>query len=253
MPVIYSSGQNVISEEETLFSRAKSLLQCTVCIGLGFLAGCQNQGGLVPEPEVSEQAMICDCKTSEFDEKPLLPAMLAPQVCPPVVQQVLVEPPLLTLVPKKKNKKAKKKISINDKLIIGRVEKVLVVSGQVLLKARIDTGAGLSSINGLDITNFGRDGHRWVRFALIHPKTKEKIYLERAVKRHVMIKQFGGKFQRRAVISMSLVLGTIEEKVDMTLTDRTGYVYQMLIGRNFLRDRAIVDVSDRFIAYTEVR
>ena len=136
-----------------------------------------------------------------------------------------------------------------EKLIIGRVEYVQLNPSQQVLKARIDTGAGLSSLNAVNLVPFQRDGKNWVRFNITDPKTKKIITLEKKIKRYVNIKQLSGDYQRRPIILMGLVLGSIEEQVELSLTDRSGYVYQLLIGRNFLRDRAIVDVSQKFITH----
>lgn len=136
-----------------------------------------------------------------------------------------------------------------EKRIIGRVEYVQLNPSRLVLKARIDTGAGLSSLNAVDLVPFQRDGKNWVRFNVSDPKTKKIITLEKKIKRYVNIKQLSGDYQRRPIIVMGLVLGSLEEQVELSLTDRSGYVYQLLIGRNFLRDRAIVDVSQKFITH----
>ena len=78
----------------------------------------------------------------------------------------------------------------------------------------------------------------------------ELITVERPIKRLVEIKQLAGESQRRPIVIMSLRLGSIEEQVEMTLSDRTDFVYPILIGRNFLRDRAIVDVSRKYVIKT---
>lgn len=133
----------------------------------------------------------------------------------------------------------------NDRLIIGRVETVLIAPEKIKLKARIDTGAGISSLHASNLIEFERDGKDWVKFTIPTSKT-ESIALEQPVKRFVAIKQHSGEPQRRPVVLMSLTLGPIHEQIEMTLTDRSDYLYDVLIGRNFLRDRAIVDVSKKF-------
>lgn len=133
-----------------------------------------------------------------------------------------------------------------EKLVIGRVEYVQLNPSEKILKARIDTGAGISSLNAIDLVQFQRDGKNWVRFNIIDPETKQPLAFEKKVKRYVTIKQLSGEDQRRPIIVMGLVLGSINEQVELTLADRSDYVYQLLIGRNFLRDRAIVDVSHKY-------
>jgi len=149
------------------------------------------------------------------------------------------------------------KLGQPGKYIIGRVENVFLPlddgsDTELKLKSRIDTGAGLTSMNAQELKEFERDGKTWVRFAVFEPKTDEPVFFERPVNHYVEIKQQGGKTQRRPVVSMSLKVGAIEEYMDVNLSDRSSYVYQVLIGRNFLRDRAVVDVSRRFIADDEL-
>lgn len=134
----------------------------------------------------------------------------------------------------------------DELLIIGRVENVWLLPDQLKFKARIDTGAGLSSMHAADLIEFERDGKRWVRFSVPASDTETMQY-ERPVKRYVSIKQHTGKPQRRPIVSMSIRLGNLEERVDFTLTNRKDYLYRILIGRNFLRDTAVVDVSRKFI------
>ena len=39
------------------------------------------------------------------------------------------------------------------------------------------------------------------------------------------------------------MVGAIRSKIDVNLSDRTDFEYPLLIGRNFLMDNMIVDVS----------
>jgi hypothetical protein len=59
----------------------------------------------------------------------------------------------------------------------------------------------------------------------------------------VLIKQHGRDPERRYVVRMWLTLGDIRSRVDVTLSDREDFEYPLLVGRNFLVDSAIVDVS----------
>lgn len=138
-----------------------------------------------------------------------------------------------------------------DKLVVGRVEYVVLSSNGLPIKARIDTGAKTSSLNALDLVEFERDGKKWVRFAVMNPATEEKVYFERKVQRYVRIKQMESDYQRRPVVKMGIQLGSIDEFIELTLTDRSDYVYQVLVGRNFLLDRMLVDVSQKYIAQSQ--
>lgn len=199
----------------------------------------------VPESAVAAPAMSCECPSIESIEDKAGPIVASPSApnslsmgpCPAVPATVVAASAV-----------APAPAAIDDLLIIGRVEFVAFENHPMLHKARIDTGAGLSSLNAQDLKKFERDGEPWVRFAVLNPETKEEVYYERPIKRHVRIKQLSGVPQRRPVVSMNMQLGSIEDQIDLTLSDRTGYLYQVLIGRNFLRDRVLVDVSRKFMS-----
>ncbi|MEP1596577.1 MAG: RimK/LysX family protein, partial [Halieaceae bacterium] len=50
------------------------------------------------------------------------------------------------------------------------------------------------------------------------------------------------------VISLGIVLGSIRQQAEFTLSNRSHLDYQVLIGRNILSDVMIVDVSETNIA-----
>ena len=52
--------------------------------------------------------------------------------------------------------------------------------------------------------------------------------------------------QRRPVVKLRVALGPIEQQREFTLADRSQYDYPVLIGRNFLRDVAVVDVARQY-------
>lgn len=133
-------------------------------------------------------------------------------------------------------------------LIIGSVEHVSIDATGVRARARIDTGAKTSSIHAENVVEFERDGKTWVRFNFDAEEEQEPIVLERRVARRVLIKRHGFDSQRRYVVKLGISIGEIEEVIQVTLSDRSDFEFPVLIGRNFLTDNAIVDVSKQFTA-----
>ena len=129
------------------------------------------------------------------------------------------------------------------KKIIGSVENIRLVPPNVVLKARIDTGAKTTSVDARDITPFERDGKEWVRFVIV--KGKKEYTIERKVIKTVLIKRHGTESQNRYVVKMRIILGKVSRLISVTLNDRDDYKYPVLIGRNFLRDFFIVDVAKK--------
>lgn len=137
----------------------------------------------------------------------------------------------------------------DSKTILGEIEYVHLDPPGLEFTARIDTGAQTSSLNAHDIVEFERDGKPFVKFNVIHPSTGERIELTRRLRRHVRVKERGDReSQRRPVVRMHVALANINEQINFTLIDRGRLKHQVLIGRNLLRDLAIVDVSKKFTA-----
>jgi hypothetical protein len=133
-----------------------------------------------------------------------------------------------------------------DLTIIGEVEHVSILPHNLKLKARIDTGAKGSSLSAADILQFERDGKKWIRFSIKHPDTKKTIEIESPLIRTVEIKRHDTDAQKRPVVKLSIRIGDKTFKSDFSLTDRSQFEYPILIGRNLLSNRFIVDVNRRF-------
>ncbi|MGD9663518.1 MAG: ATP-dependent zinc protease, partial [Porticoccaceae bacterium] len=137
---------------------------------------------------------------------------------------------------------------LDGKMLVGEVEKVRFDPPGVTYTARIDSGATGNSIHATNIVRFERDGEKWVRFELDSVDGKP-IVMEREVVRRVKVRQVEtNEFDRRLVVMMTMSLGSLTEQVELSLNDRSDMEYSVLIGRNFLRNNAIVDVSQEFIA-----
>lgn len=134
--------------------------------------------------------------------------------------------------------------------VIGAVEKVRVDPPGIHLDARIDTGATTSSIHADDRQEFERDGRRWVRFTLSEVSDEGLRHIELPVERTVLIKRHNAEAARRYVVRMWVTLGDIREHIEVTLADREDFEYSLLIGRNFLTDTALVDVSRQYLVPT---
>ncbi len=134
---------------------------------------------------------------------------------------------------------------VGEQIIIGAVEEVELPNHKISLTARIDTGATTTSINAQNIKKFERDGKKWVKFE-IHNETGKLVALEKPVTRMVNIKRHGAEDQIRYAVKLKLKLGKVNTVSEVTLADRSKFTYPLLIGRSFLTDMAIVDVSKEF-------
>ena len=151
--------------------------------------------------------------------------------------------------PEEETKMDKNIQTLDSKIIIGETEMVIITPPQVTLKARIDTGATTTSIDARNITAFERDSKKWVKFSVIKGGKEYKI--ERPIVKTVMIKRHGIEAQERFIIKMRVTVGDTTKLIDVSLTDRSDYKYPILLGRNFLKDYFIVDVSRSNILHTK--
>lgn len=131
--------------------------------------------------------------------------------------------------------------------IIGWVENVGVSQTNTILKAKIDTGADSSSLHCDCIVPYEKDGDLWVRFS-VTDVDGESVPYEKKIVGNVTVKRHFGNSQQRYVVRMGFCIGNVYAETDVSLVDRSGFNYDLLIGRKFLKDRFIVDPAKKFTA-----
>ncbi|MFH0826242.1 MAG: RimK/LysX family protein [Pseudomonadota bacterium] len=131
------------------------------------------------------------------------------------------------------------------KLVVGWVETVRILPGNLMIEAKMDTGADHSSIHVPEMTMFEREGRQWVRFGL-RDKEGKLVELERMVVRKARIKRHDSKNQQRPVVSLGICLGSLYREVEVNLIDRSRFKLPMLIGRSFMGDGIVVDPTLQF-------
>ena len=136
-------------------------------------------------------------------------------------------------------------------LVVGQAEYVVIADNVLTAKARIDTGATTTSLGAHDITPFERDGTRWVRFTIRDRVSGEEHAFEKPLSRMVEIKRHNASPDTRPVVRMPLTLGRVSATVEVSLNNRDAFDYPVLIGRNFMDGRIVVDVSKEYIALDE--
>ena len=148
-----------------------------------------------------------------------------------------------------KQLKADSGSKFQGKTVLGEEEWAYVTQAKGNFKARIDSGAATSSINAVDIERFERDGKKWVRFNLTHKKDGKAQVIEAKIVRIAKITQSSkpGVETERPVVKLHIRMGDISTHTEFSLTNRLHMEYPVLIGRTFLQDIAIVDVSASFI------
>jgi len=124
--------------------------------------------------------------------------------------------------------------------VVGRVEKVRISPGNLVLRAKLDTGAKTSSLHAPRITKFEKNGEDWVRFSVKNHRDEEAT-IERRIVRKARIKRKDREPEERLVILLGVCLGTRHREVEVNLVDRADFIYPMLIGRSFMIGHVLVD------------
>ena len=136
----------------------------------------------------------------------------------------------------------------DKKVTIGWIEKVRIFPGDLVMDAKIDTGADNSSINALNQEEFTKDGKKWIKFTLTN-KSDKPITIELPIVRIAKIKRRKTKTRLlRPVVLLGLCVAGVYREVEVNLADRDRFKYQLLIGRSFMRDRVLVDPSAKYTA-----
>ena len=139
-----------------------------------------------------------------------------------------------------------------DKLIVGAIEECsLPEFGIENLPVRIDTGAKTSSLHVDGIKQFRRDGSPWVSFH-IHPNihsVEETIACEAKVYDIRTIKSSNGSTDERIIVKTTLKLGGRSWTIQLSLSDRSEMTYLMLLGRQGMGRRVLVNPAETFLLH----
>ena len=117
------------------------------------------------------------------------------------------------------------------------------------IKVKVDTGARTSALHAFNLKTFTKEGVSWVGFE-VHPvqhSQAEAVYVEMPIVDWRKVKSSNGRSERRPVIRTVAVLGEHAWDVELTLTRRDLMSFRMLLGRQALSKRALVDVTKSYL------
>lgn len=117
------------------------------------------------------------------------------------------------------------------------------------IKAKIDTGARTSSLHARNLVEMERPDGLWARFT-VHPLQRRGLPAidcsARIVERRRVVSS-NGQAERRPVIHSRLRIGDMLYEIEITLTNRDEMGFRMLLGRQALRHRFIVDPGQSYL------
>ncbi|MBE9127317.1 MULTISPECIES: ATP-dependent zinc protease [unclassified Coleofasciculus] len=135
-------------------------------------------------------------------------------------------------------------------LIIGWRERITLPElGITDIKAKIDTGARSSALHAFDVETFQRNGKMIVRFK-VHPyqrDTHRTVTAEAELLEQRQVRNSGGHSQLRPVIQTMVELNGRRWQIELTLTNRDVMGFRMLLGRQAVRKRFLVDAGRSFL------
>lgn len=138
--------------------------------------------------------------------------------------------------------------------MVGLHEEVYLADFDLVLPAKVDTGADSSSLSAVNVERFRRDDQRWVRFDLAVDGVEAKR-IELRVSRVVRIQRRAADigdaevdYSRRPVVRLPICVGGRRAEVDFTLADRRRFRQPLLLGVSALRELAVaVDPETDFL------
>lgn len=125
--------------------------------------------------------------------------------------------------------------------------------GIPVIKAKIDTGARTSALHAFSLRPFREDGREKISFD-IHPlqhNTNQVVTCTADIIDQRPVTDSGGHQEMRYVIRTPITLGKRTWPIEITLTERDGMRFRMLLGRRAIRKRFTVDPARSFLVSGE--
>ena len=114
------------------------------------------------------------------------------------------------------------------------------------LKAKIDTGAKTSALHADEIEFITVKGKKFVRFSLETVEGKKK-YIQSRFLEEREIKSSTGQKTIRPVVKTTIRMGKSEFEIEITLINRDLMGFKMLIGREALNGRFLINPARSYL------
>lgn len=137
-----------------------------------------------------------------------------------------------------------------NKVIVGSEEWCSFPSlGIPTIKARVDSGAKTSALHAINIAPFIKEGENWVKFDInpIQNNVKTIIHCESPLIDKRIVKSSSGFREQRYVIKSEVEIGGSHWPIEITLTNRDSMGFRMLLGREAMSGRVLVDPEREYL------
>lgn len=117
------------------------------------------------------------------------------------------------------------------------------------IKAKIDTGARTSSLHAENIEIFEKSEKEWVKFSVdpVQNSSENRVSCCVELFEEREVKSSTGHIEMRPVIITDLHIGHRTWPIEITLTNRDSMGFRMLLGREALRNRCLVNPEKSFL------
>ena len=117
------------------------------------------------------------------------------------------------------------------------------------IKAKIDTGARTSALDVLSYELHEGEGGMTTTLRLaLDPRQREQIQeVVTPVLKMVVVCNSGGMRELRPLVETTLRLGPVVKKVKLTITNRAGMRFRLILGRKALEGDFVVDVARKYL------
>lgn len=118
------------------------------------------------------------------------------------------------------------------------------------VKAKVDTGARTSALHAVDIERFRRRGVDLLRF-VVYPQQrnhKKPVHIETEMHDERLVRSSNGESEYRPVVATPAVLHGEPFDIEITLTSRGHMGFRMLLGRQAVRRRFVVDPGRSYLS-----
>lgn len=119
------------------------------------------------------------------------------------------------------------------------------------LRAKLDTGARTSALHVEDYQELAAtdDGRPIVRFHVLTGRrdAPKRVEVVTDVVGHAIVRDTRARPEQRPIVRTRVTCGPLEVIADISLTDRTGMNFRLLLGRRALTGQALVDPAGSFL------
>ncbi len=147
--------------------------------------------------------------------------------------------------------RSKKRGPQNSPLVVGWREWVTLCDLESTpIKAKVDTGARTSALHADHVTIVRRRGGKQVVRFTVMPTQRTSVGAFVATAALVgmrRVRSSSGHLESRPVISTAIEIGARRWPIELTLTDRDHMGFRMLLGREAMRKRLLVDPTRSYI------